>query len=255
MKPFVVWCISIDHLYWVSLFNKLYFQTNSEYSIYIFRRIQSNIWQNIGTDNSVNQSIKLWYQRWPCTEQPSWNSSNNIFKALCSLKLRIAKILHLDIKDDYGLNSHLGILQTKSSKPYVLLGKNLMIGISQISQMLKSLMSDTNNGNALNILYNPYFLFSIKLMWAFKVKRRGKLLKLFYSDIKVGHPLNSHLKFYKQHLPPNHMLSWAESWLDGSRWKRLYHSTQIPKMPMHFSAFIKFFKQHLPNFMPSWESE
>ena len=98
MKPFVVLRISIDHLHWVSLFNKLYFQTNSEYSIYIFRQIQSNIWQNIVTDlivtdKSVNQSIKLWYQRWPCTEQPSRNPSNNIVKALCPLRPRIAKIL------------------------------------------------------------------------------------------------------------------------------------------------------------------
>ena len=52
------------------------------------------------------------------------------------LQTTTSKFFHLDIKDDYGLNSHLGILQTTSSKPYVLLGKNLMIGISQISQML-----------------------------------------------------------------------------------------------------------------------
>ena len=59
--------------------------------------------------------------------------------------------------------------------------------------MLKSLKSYTNNSHTLNILSNPYFLLSITLMGVFKAKMKGKLLKFFHGDIKVGHPLNSHL--------------------------------------------------------------
>ena len=68
------------------------------------------------------------------------------------LRLRIAKIISL-IKNGHALNSHLEIIQTTSSEQYVLLGKALMVGISQLSQMLKSLHSDTNDGHALNSLH------------------------------------------------------------------------------------------------------
>ena len=53
----------------------------------------------------------------------------------------------------HAINSHLEFLQTTSSKPFVLLGKTLIIGISQLSQMLKSLHSDTNDGHALSSLH------------------------------------------------------------------------------------------------------
>ena len=44
---------------------------------------------------------------------------------------------HSHFKNGHALNRHLEFLQTISSKPYVLLGKALMGGISQLSQMLK----------------------------------------------------------------------------------------------------------------------
>ena len=65
----------------------------------------------------IAKIIPFTYQKWPCTKQPS-----------C-------------------------ILQTTSPKPYFLLGKALMVGISQLSQMLKSLHSDTNDGHVLNSLH------------------------------------------------------------------------------------------------------
>ena len=49
------------------------------------------------------------------------------------------------IKNDHVLNSHLEILQTASSKPNVLLSKNLKVGISQIRKMLNRLHSDTKD--------------------------------------------------------------------------------------------------------------
>ena len=77
--------------------------------------------------------------------------------------LRIAKSSHSLIKNGHALNSHLGILQTTSSEPYVLLGKTLMVGISQLSQMLKSLHSDTNDGHAINSLQGVLQTTSSKL--------------------------------------------------------------------------------------------
>ena len=60
------------------------------------------------------------YQRWPWTKQPSWNSSNNIFKPIFSLEQKIdgnlqgkirdpymLKSFHSDFKDGHPLNSHL----------------------------------------------------------------------------------------------------------------------------------------------------
>ena len=68
-------------------------------------------------------------------------------------RLRIAKSSHSLIKNCHALNSHIEILQTTSPKPYVLLGKDLMVGIRQLSQMFKSFHSDTNDGRALNSLH------------------------------------------------------------------------------------------------------
>ena len=67
------------------------------------------------------------------------------------------------IKNGHALNSHLEFLQTTSSKPYVFLGKALMVGISQLSQMLKSLHSDTNDGHALSSLHGILQTTSSKL--------------------------------------------------------------------------------------------
>ena len=99
----------------------------------------------------------------------------------------LLKSFHSDIKDGHALNSHLEILQTSSSKPYVLLGKALMVGISQLSKMLKSLLSDTNDGHALNSLHGILQTTSSK----FNALLRLGIAKIFYLDIKDGHELNS----------------------------------------------------------------
>ena len=70
---------------------------------------------------------------------------------------------HSLIKNCHALNSEIEILQTTSPKPYVLLGKTLMVGISQLNQMLKSLHSDTNDDHALNSLHGVLQTTSSKL--------------------------------------------------------------------------------------------
>ena len=72
-----------------------------------------------------------------------------------------------------------------------------MVGISQISQMLKSLHSDTKDGHALNshleILQTtssrPYFLLSKNLMVG--ISQISRMLKSLHSDTNDGHALNS----------------------------------------------------------------
>ena len=72
-----------------------------------------------------------------------------------------------------------------------------MVDISQISQMLKSLHSDTNDGHALNshleILQTtssrPYFLLSKNLMVG--ISQISRMLKSLHSDTNDGHALNS----------------------------------------------------------------
>ena len=86
--------------------------------------------------------------------------------------------IHLS-KNGHALNSHLEILQTTSSKPYVLLGKALMVGISQLSQMLKSLHSDTNDGHALNSLHGILQTTSSKLNALLRL-RKAKIFPFRY---------------------------------------------------------------------------
>ena len=68
----------------------------------------------------------------------------------------LLKAFHLDIKDDHALNSHLGSIQTTSSKTYFLLS-------------IKSMVSPSQNGDP-------------------------ELLKSFHSDMEDGHQLNSYLE-------------------------------------------------------------
>ena len=142
-------------------------------------------------DSEIAKITPFTHERWPCTKQPSWNSSTNIFFQTIYSLLRkleegfwhtgyseIAKIipfthqrdhvlnrmveffnhhllpnhtfswsenrwkasgnmeiqkyiLHLHIKDGHALNSHFGILQPTSSKPYILLSRNFMEGLQQ----------------------------------------------------------------------------------------------------------------------------
>ena len=204
----------------------------------------------------------------------------------------LLKPSHSHIKNGHALNSQFEILQTTSPKPYVLLGKNLMVGISQISQMLKSLHSDTNDGHALNsqleILQTtpsrPYFLLSKNLMVG--ISQISRMLKSLHSDTNDGHALNSLLgilqttssklyallrfriakilPFRYQRWPWTEQPSWnstnnifppiflLEQKIDASlqgkmeTQNRLGHSIQISKMAIHIIAILKFFKQHLP---------
>ena len=72
-----------------------------------------------------------------------------------------------------------------------------MVGISQLSKMLKSLLSDTNDGHALNshlgILQTtssePYILLDKALMVG--ISQLSKMLKSLLSDTNDGHALNS----------------------------------------------------------------
>ena len=64
-----------------------------------------------------------------------------------------------------------------------------MVGISQLSQMLKSLHSDTNDVHALNRVHGILQTTSSKL----NALLRLRLAKYFNLDIKDGHGLKSHL--------------------------------------------------------------
>ena len=95
----------------------------------------------------IAKIIPFTYQKWPCTIQPS-----------C-------------------------ILQTTSPKPYILSGKALMVGISQLSQMLNSI-----DGHAINSLHGILQTTSSKL----NALLRLRIAKSFHLHIKDGHGLNSH---------------------------------------------------------------
>ena len=161
-------------------------------------------------------------------------------------RLRIAKSSHSLIKNVHALNSHLEILQTTSFKPFVLLGKALMVGISRFSQKLKSLHSDTNDGHALNSLHGILQTTSSKL---------NALLRLRTATI---------FPFRYQRWPWTKQPSWnysnnifkpifsLEQKIDGSLQGKmetqnfLNHSIQISKMAIHLIAIFIFFKQHIP---------
>ena len=83
------------------------------------------------------------------------------------------KSFYSDIKDGQELNNNLDILQTtSSSKPYVLLSRNLIGCV--------------------------------------KPKGDWEMVLSFHSNTKDGHELNSHLGFLQ--LLPNHIFSWAKTW-------------------------------------------
>ena len=162
-------------------------------------------------------------------------------------RLRIAKIIPFT----YALNSHLGILQTISSKPFVLLGKALMVGISQLSQILKSLHSDTNDGHVLDSLHGILQTTSSKL----NAVLRLRIAKVF--------------PFRYQRRPWTQQPSWIssnnifkpifslEQKIDGSLQGKmetqncLNHSIQISKMAIHLTAVLECFNQHLSNHLYS----
>ena len=116
-------------------------------------------------DSEVAKIIPFAYQKLPSTKQPSWNSSNIIiFKPIYALEqlpdrrhharygLRINKIFSFTNRtwprteqpsccylnnsssfelDGHALNSLHGIFQITSSKPFILLSRNLMEGLRQ----------------------------------------------------------------------------------------------------------------------------
>ena len=134
----------------------------------------------------IAQIIPFRYQRWPCTKQPSWKSSNKFFfKTIMSSWAETRqhwdseqiKSFYSVIKDGHSLNSNLDILQTGSSKPYVLMSKDLIGCI--------------------------------------RPKRDSDMLHSFHSDTKDGHALNSLYGIFKQ-LLPTHIFSWAETWWEAS---------------------------------------
>ena len=76
-----------------------------------------------------------------------------------------------------------------------------------------------------------------KLMGVFKANGDPELLKSFHSDIKDGHPLNSHLDILQKHLPLNpcpieQNFDWIGQAKQGLR-NASFIPTQIPKMVMH----------------------
>ena len=88
-------------------------------------------------------------------------------------RLKMNKSFYSDIKDGQELNNNLDILQTtSSSKPYVLLSRNLIGCV--------------------------------------KPKGDSEMVLSFHSTTKDGPELNSHLGFL-QHLL-NHIFSWAKTW-------------------------------------------
>ena len=134
------------------------------------------------------------YERLPSTKQPFWNSLTNIFfQTIYTLEQKLDGRLHatfrlrnsyiipiaLHIKDCQALNSHLIILQTSSSsKPYILLSRNLMGGSRQISytKKLNFIPLRSQRGSSINhhlgILQTissskPYIFLSINLMGGF----------------------------------------------------------------------------------------
>ena len=96
-------------------------------------------------DSEIAKITTFTHQRWPCTRQPSWNSSTTIsFQTIYSLEQeleeglphngysKIAKIIPFTRQDGHAISSHLGILQpTYSFKPYILLIRKLMEGFQQ----------------------------------------------------------------------------------------------------------------------------
>ena len=79
----------------------------------------------------IAKIIPFTYQKWPCTKQPSWSSSNSIFQTICPLGQSLdgrhqpikpkLNSLHSDTNVCHALNSLDGILQTTSSKLNALL--------------------------------------------------------------------------------------------------------------------------------------
>ena len=144
----------------------------------------------------IAKFIPFTYQKWPCTTQPSWQPSN----------------------------------KKPSPEPCVLLGKALMVGIRHFSIMLKSLLSDTNDGHALNSLHGILQTTSSKL---------NALLRLRIAKI---------FPFRYQRWPWTQQPSWnssnnilqpifsLEHKTDGSLQGKMetqncfYHSTQVSKM-------------------------
>ena len=165
----------------------------------------------------IAKIIPFTYQKLPCTKQPYWNSSNNISKTICPL------------------------------------GKDLMVGIRQLSQMFKSFHSDTNDGRALNSLHGVLQTIFSKL---------NALLKLRIAKI---------FPFRYQRWPWTKQPSWnssnnifksifsLEQKIDGSLQGKIEtqncfnHSIQISKMAIHSITIFIFFKKHLPlNPMSLW---
>ena len=123
--------------------------------------------------NCSNHSIQI------CIKQPSWNSSSNCFlKTICPLEQKPGNHGGSDLiryQDGQELNSNLYICQTtSSSKPYVLMSRNLIgwFRPKRYSYMLLSFHLDAEDDHALNSLLgifqttssNPYILLSRNLL-------------------------------------------------------------------------------------------
>ena len=166
-------------------------------------------------------------------------------------RLRIAKIIPYIYQNGHALNSHLEILQTTSSKPYVSWGKALMVGISQLSQMLKSFNSDTNNGHAFNSLHGIIQTTSSKLNALLRL-RIAKIFPFRYQRWPwTKQPTcNSSNNIFRP-------IFSLEQKIDGSLQCKmetqicLNHSIQISKMAIHQTAILEFFNQHLSNHLSS----
>ena len=159
----------------------------------------------------IAKIILLTYPKCPCTKQPSWNSSNNIFQTICTR------------------------------------GQNLMVGISQISQLPISLHSDTYSGNAYNGLHWNLQTTSSKFY---------ALLRLRIAKI---------LPFRYQRWPCTKQLSWKSSnnifqpifslkhKIDGKLQGKmgtqncLNHSIQISKIAIIWIGIMKFYQWLLPS--------
>ena len=126
----------------------------------------------------------------------------------------IAKSPHSLIKDDHVLNSHIGILQQPSSKPYILLSKHLrkssdIIDYSEIAKIIPF------RHQRYPCTKQPFWNFSTNIffqtIYSFEKKIDGRLPTIWRLRNSLNHPIH------------------------------------ISKMVMHYTAILEFFNQHLPN--------
>ena len=136
--------------------------------------------------------------RWSRTKQPSWKFSNNFFQLTYFLSV------------------------------------NLMGGIMQHGVLYRYNYKQLS-WNSWNNIFKPIFSLEHKIDGKLQGKMETKICFHHSNQIsKIAIHWIVILKFFKQYLRPNHMFSWAETWLVASgkteTQKCFFHTTQIQKM-------------------------